>query len=48
MKWIQNYAEPGLCDDDLKAYLTESHRIVSLGLTKKKQRELGLNQSVGE
>ena len=45
MKWIQNYAEPGLCDDDLKAYLTESHRIVSLGLTKKKQKELGLNQN---
>ncbi|MDH5409343.1 MAG: MmcQ/YjbR family DNA-binding protein, partial [Gammaproteobacteria bacterium] len=34
---------PGM-DDDLKYYLTESHRIVSLGLTKKKQKELGLNQ----
>jgi predicted DNA-binding protein (MmcQ/YjbR family) len=45
MKWIQNYAEPGLSDDDLKAYLSESHRIVSLGLTKKKQKELGLNQT---
>ena len=44
MKWIQHYGEPGLSDDDLKAYLRESHRIVSLGLTKKKQRELGLNQ----
>ncbi|MBL4720270.1 MAG: MmcQ/YjbR family DNA-binding protein [Alphaproteobacteria bacterium] len=44
MKWIQNYAEPGLSDDDLKLYLRESHRIVSLGLTKKKQKELGLNQ----
>lgn len=44
MKWIQNYAEPGLTDNELKDYLAESHRIVSLGLTKKKQKELGLNQ----
>lgn len=43
MKWIQHYAQPGLPDGDLKDYLRESHRIVSLGLTKKKQRELGLN-----
>lgn len=44
MTWIQHYARPGLSDDDLRAYLQESHRIVSLGLSKKKQRELGLNQ----
>jgi len=44
MKWIQHYADPGLNDDDLKLYLAESHRIVSLGLTRKVQRELGLNQ----
>ena len=44
MKWIQHYADPGLSDDDLKDYLRESYRIVSLGLTKKLQRELGLNQ----
>ncbi len=44
MKWIQNYAEPGLSDEDLKYYLKESWRIVSLGLTKKKQKELNLNQ----
>ena len=43
MKWIQHYAEPGLNDKDLKAYLKESHRLVSLGLSKKRQRELGLN-----
>jgi len=42
MKWIQHYAEPGLSDDDLKAYLHQSHRIVASGLSKKKQRELGL------
>ena len=44
MKWIQHYGEQGLTDDDLKSYLAESHSIVSLGLTKKKQRELGLNE----
>ena len=44
MKWMQHYAKPGLSDADLKLYLKESYRIVSLGLTKKKQRELGLNQ----
>ena len=45
MKWIQHYAEPGFSDSDLKLYLAESHRIVSLGLTKKKQKELGLYPS---
>jgi predicted DNA-binding protein (MmcQ/YjbR family) len=44
MKWIQHHAEPGLSDDELKDYLRHSHRIVSLGLPKKTQRELGLNQ----
>ena len=44
MKWIQHYDAPGLPDDALRDYIRESHRIVSLGLTKKKQRELGLNQ----
>ncbi|MCR9242332.1 MAG: MmcQ/YjbR family DNA-binding protein [Rhodobiaceae bacterium] len=46
MSWIQNYEKPGLSDKDLKAYIKESHRIVSLGLSKKKQKELGLNQDV--
>jgi predicted DNA-binding protein (MmcQ/YjbR family) len=44
MKWIQQYDVPGTEDDELIYYLTESHRIVSLGLTKKKQKELDLNQ----
>ncbi len=44
-KWIQHYAAPGLSDGDLKLYLAESHRIVASGLTKKKQRELGLECS---
>lgn len=42
MKWIQHYAKPGLTDADLKDYLQSSHRIVAAGLTKKKQRELGI------
>lgn len=44
MKWIQRYDDSKISDDDLKYYLEESHRIVSLGLTKKLQKELGLNQ----
>ncbi|MCP4932685.1 MAG: MmcQ/YjbR family DNA-binding protein [bacterium] len=42
LKWIQNYAQPGLSDEDLKDYLTRSHELVGQGLSKKKQRELGL------
>ena len=44
MKWIQQYEVGGEKAEALVYYLTESHRIVSLGLTKKKQKELGLNQ----
>ena len=44
LKWIQNYAEPGLSDADLKDYIRQSHRIVAAGLTKKRQRELGLEE----
>jgi len=43
MKWIQQCARMD-SDEELKYYLKESHRIVSLGLTKKLQRELDLNQ----
>lgn len=43
MKWIQRYQGKDN-DEQLSYYLTESHRIVSLGLSKKLQRELGLNQ----
>lgn len=44
MKWIQQYDMPVIDDNELEFYLKESYRIVSLGLTKKKQKELGLNQ----
>ncbi len=43
MKWIQQTDSAASADEELKYYLTESHRLVSLGLTKKRQRELGLN-----
>ena len=42
MKWIQHYGKPGLSDKNLKGYLKESHRIVALGLSKKRRKELGL------
>ena len=44
MKWIQQFDAGDAEDEELRYYLTESHRLVSLGLTKKKQKELGLNQ----
>ena len=45
LKWIQQYDVCKNKKDELKYYLKESHRIVSLGLAKKKQKELGLNQA---
>ena len=42
MSWIQHYDKPGLPDDELKEYLLESHKIVSLGFSKKKRQQLGL------
>ena len=44
MKWIQQFASTPEKDQDLQYYLTQSHRLVSLGLTKIKQKALGLNQ----
>lgn len=43
MKWIQWTSDETLDQVALCDYLRESYRIVSLGLTKKLQRELGLN-----
>jgi len=45
MKWIQQYDTSESTDEDLKYYLQESHRIVSSGISKKKQKELGLIQA---
>jgi len=45
MKWIQQQDTSSKDKiEDLKDHLITSHRIVSLGLTKKLQKELGLNQ----
>ena len=44
MRWIQQYVAPEETDETVQYSLKESHRIVSEGLTKKLQRELGLNQ----
>jgi predicted DNA-binding protein (MmcQ/YjbR family) len=44
MKWIQQCDTSPERDEALEYYIQESYRIVSLGLTKKKQKELGLNQ----
>jgi predicted DNA-binding protein (MmcQ/YjbR family) len=42
MKWIQQYANPGLPEDALRDYIRQSHAIVAQGLSKKKRIELGL------
>lgn len=46
MKWIQQYRESAGTEDQLRYYIGESHRIVSLGLTRKLQKALGLNQAI--
>ncbi len=43
--WIQRTDSQSMDDDTLKDYLKESYRLVSLGLSKKKQNQLGLNQA---
>lgn len=40
--WVQNHDQPGLDDDDLREQLTESHRLVAMGLSRKKRVELEL------
>ncbi|MBU2883045.1 MmcQ/YjbR family DNA-binding protein [Psychrosphaera sp. B3R10] len=44
MKWIQQISNNPELDEQLTYYLSESYRLVSLGLTKIKQKELNLNQ----
>ena len=41
--WIQRFRSIGMDDATLKDYLRESHRLASLNLPKKLQRQLGLN-----
>lgn len=42
MKWIQHYRKPGLSDNELRDYISQSHAIVAQGLSKKKRIEIGL------
>lgn len=44
MTWIQHCDVAKNQKRELRFHILESHRIVSLGLSKKKQKELGLNQ----
>jgi len=43
MKWIMRTGAETVRDTDMQDYLRESHRLASLNLTKKLQKELGLN-----
>jgi predicted DNA-binding protein (MmcQ/YjbR family) len=43
MSWIQRTSADSMNDGALKDYLRESHRLASLNLPKKTQRDLGLN-----
>ncbi len=42
MFWIQHYGHPGLDDEALRDYISNSHRMIATALSKKRQRELGL------
>lgn len=46
MPWIQWQTDTGISGDEMLDYVKNSYRLVSLGLTKKLQKELGLNQGV--
>lgn len=41
--WIQQTDTSKVLDDDLKYYIESSYRLVVSGLSKKKQRELGIS-----
>ncbi len=42
MKWIQYYRGEQMSEDELLGFIQASHAIVASGLSKKKQKELGL------
>lgn len=42
MKWIQQTETSGALDEELKYYLSESYRIVALGISRHKRKELGI------
>jgi predicted DNA-binding protein (MmcQ/YjbR family) len=41
--WVAVSAASPLTEDEIKAYLTEAHRLVALKLTRKARAELGLD-----
>ncbi|MBV9510648.1 MAG: MmcQ/YjbR family DNA-binding protein [Caulobacteraceae bacterium] len=43
-KWVQLVAQDALGEGDLKAYLTEAHRLVARRLTRASRRSLGLDE----
>ena len=43
MKWIQYWRDDEMSDAELLDLIRDSHRLVAAGLTKKTQRELGLD-----
>ncbi|GJM03261.1 MAG: hypothetical protein DHS20C08_17620 [Rhodomicrobium sp.] len=45
-KWIQQYQDPGLTKKELFSYIEASHMMIAAKLTKKLQKELGLEQLV--
>ncbi len=44
MKWIMRTGAETISDEEMQDYLRESYRLASLNLTKKLQKQLGLNQ----
>jgi predicted DNA-binding protein (MmcQ/YjbR family) len=43
MSWLQRTSNATLSDDELEAYLKESYRLVALGFSRKKLRQLGIS-----
>jgi predicted DNA-binding protein (MmcQ/YjbR family) len=42
LKWIQQFAKPGLTDGELRGYIRLSYALVVQGLSKKRRAELGV------
>ncbi|PCJ94237.1 MAG: hypothetical protein COA52_05770 [Hyphomicrobiales bacterium] len=42
-KWVRVEADAEFSDEDRQAYMAQAHKIISTKLTKKLQKELGLN-----
>jgi len=42
-KWVQVLPISELCEDDIKAYIVEAHRLIASKLTQRAKTELGLS-----